>query len=411
MAKYILSDIIKKKIIKAPEVKAPVPAPAKNHTRGRKGRIRILYWIIGVVAFFILFLWLSSYFSSVTVKITPKQGFTNIDFNLEANKSAATLTGLAFETIQMEYEQSQEVTATGSVDGGQKASGVIAIYNTYPSKSQKLIVQTRFESPDGKIYRIQEAIIVPASGSIEAKVYADKQGPEYNIKLVDFTIPGFKGAPSYQKIYGRSKTEMTGGFLGKANVVSEGDLNSARNNLKPIIEKYLKENIVRQKPEGYILYGGAIKIDFADDPAGPKTGDKIDSQDKKFIFKEKGAATGYLIKKDNLSKEVTVRYLSSEKNPDARMEDLEKLDFKLINDFGDSGKIFFNLKGAAHIIWNIDKTSLLNNLISADNSDYASILAKYPLIEQAEIIFKPFWWRKISTNPSHIRFEEVLKEK
>lgn len=411
MAKQILSDIIKKKIIKTEEAPA-VKAPAKTHTWAK---IRILYWVLGIIVFLALFFWLSLYFSSVTVKITPKQGFTNIDFNLEANKGASisisTSTGLAFETMQMEYEQSQEVLATGSVDGGQKAGGIIVIYNTYPSKSQKLVAQTRFESPDGKIYRIQEAVTIPANGSIEAKVYADEPGPEYNIKLVDFTIPGFKGTASYQKIYGRSKTEMTGGFLGKANVVSEGDLNSARNKLKPVIEKYLRENILKQKPEGYILYAGAIKVDFIDDPAGPKAGDKVDSQNKKFTFKEKGMATGYLMKKEDLSKAVVVKYLGGADDSNARVNNVGELEFKLLDNFGNGNKISFNLKGIAHIIWKVDKTSLLNDFISADNGNYTSILAKYPLIEQAEIIFKPFWWRVISTNPSHIYFEEILKEK
>lgn len=406
MAKQILSDIIRtRKKAKIEEAPAPAPIKIKNSTRAK-----VWYWVLGIIVFLILFFWLSSYFSSATVKITPKQGFTNIDLNLEADKGVSTSTGLTFETMQVEYEQSQEVLATGSVDGGQKASGIIAIYNTYSSKSQKLVAQTRFESPDGKIYRIQEAVIIPANGSIEAKVYADKPGPEYNIKLVDFTIPGFKGTASYQKIYGRSKTEMTGGFLGKAIVVSEEDLNNARNNLKSIIEKYLRENILKQKPEDYILYEEAVKIDFFDDPAGPKTGDKIDSQDKKFTFKEKGAATGFLVKKDELSKAVVAKYLEGADDSNARADNISELEFKPLDNFGNGSKISFNLKGVAHIVWEVDKTSLLNDLISADSGNYTSILARYPLIEQAEIIFRPFWWRAIPANPSHIHFEEILEE-
>lgn len=399
MTKQILSDIVRiKKKTKTEETPTPAPSPAKTHTRAK---IRILYWVLGIIIFLILFFGLSMYFSSAIIKITPKQGFTNIDFNLEEN----------FETMQIEYEQSQEILATDSVDGGQKASGIIAIYNTYPSKSQKLVAQTRFESPDGKIYRIQEAVTIPANGSVEAKVYADKPGPEYNIKFVDFTIPGFKGMASYQKIYGRSKTETTGGFLGKATVVSEEDLSNARNNLKPIIEKYLRENILKQKPDSYILYEGAIKTDFFDDPASPKAGDKVDSQNKKFTFKEKGIATGYLIKREDLSKAVVIKYLEGADDSNARVDNIDELEFKLLDNFGNGNKISFNLKGVAHIVWEVDKTSLLNDLISVDNGNYASILAKYPLIEQAEIVFRPFWWRAISTNPSHIHFEEILKEK
>ena len=395
MSKQIISDIIKKIEVK----KAPVIS-ATPIVKTKSSKTKILYWTLGIIIFVSLFFGISSYFSYATVKITPKQGFTNIDLNLEAD----------FETMQMEYEQTQEVVATGSVDGGQKASGIIAIYNTYSSKSQKLITQTRFESPDGEIYRTQQAVTVPANGSVEAKVYADKQGPEYNIKLVDFTIPGFKDTPSYEKIYGRSKTEMSGGFLGKATVATEADLENARKNLKPIIEKYLRDNIERQKPEGYILYADAVRVDLFDDPSCPKAGSKIESQDKKFIFKEKGKATGYLIKKDDLSKMVAVKYLNNGDGSAARVDNIDELNFKLSGNQANGAKMPFSLKGVAHIVWEINKVSLLNDLISSDRGKYLAIFEKYPLIEGAEIVFRPFWWRMISSDPSRTHIEEVLRD-
>ena len=84
-----------------------------------------------------------------------------------------------------------------------KASGYIEIYNAYGAASQKLVAQTRFETKEGKIFRIQNSIIVPGAkmisgsltpSSIRAKVVADSAGEEYNIGSSYFTIPGFKGS-------------------------------------------------------------------------------------------------------------------------------------------------------------------------------------------------------------------------
>lgn len=399
MAKQIISDVKKAEKIEKPAVLPEIKAVSVGEKKIFRGKI--FYWGAGIIVFLVVFLGASYYFSHATVRITPKQELVNIDLNLEAD----------FETMQMEYEQSQEIMATGSVDGGQKASGIIAIYNTYDSKSQKLVAQTRFESPDGKIYRIQEAVTIPANSSVEAKVYADKQGSEYNIGLVDFTIPGFKGMPSYQKIYGRSKTEMAGGFLGEAAIVTERDLEDARENLKPAVEKYLRENLMRQKPEGYILYADAIKVELFDDLAGPKVGSKVDSQDKKVAFKVKGAATGYLFKKEELSKAVAMKYLNGGEASVARADNIEELNFNFFDNAANGNKLSFNLKGAARVVWEMNKESLLNDLTSAGRSEYLAVFEKYPVIEEAEIVFRPFWWRVISSNPSRIYLEEILTDK
>ena len=105
------------------------------------------------------------------------------------------------------------------------------IYNKYSAEAQIFVKDTRFETPEGKIYRIDRAVTVPGmknsggqtvAGSVEATVYADKSGSEYNIGFSDFTIPGLKGGLKYEKFYARSKTPMTGGMKGTVPDISEG---------------------------------------------------------------------------------------------------------------------------------------------------------------------------------------------
>ena len=130
--------------------------------------------------------------------------------------------------MQLSAEESGLIAATGITSGGQYASGKITVYNNYSSAPQKLIANTRFQTSDGKIYRIKGAISVPGMGVTEATVYADRAGEEYNIGPADFTIPGLKGGPRFEKVFAKSKSAMSGGTSGNVRIVKKEDLDSVR---------------------------------------------------------------------------------------------------------------------------------------------------------------------------------------
>jgi len=399
MAKKI---IIKDILIKQKEDKLPSkPAPVKE-IKSKKSLI-----LGGLIIIAILGLGMLSLinFSSAIIRISPHQESINIDSPIGGFKAVKGGSDLAFEIMQFEHEDTQTVQATGISNEGQKARGEIVIYND-SSVSQKLVSQTRFQTSDGKIYRIQEPIIAPANGSVEATVYADKPGPEYNIGFADFTIPGLKGTNRYEKIYGRSKTEIKGGSMGIVFFVSNEDIKNIRNNLKQKIENYLREIASKQKPADYLLYQEALKIDFYDDLTNPQAGDIINSSDKTFTFKEKAKATGFLIKKDALSKFLAEKYIQEKNSVNA--VNLEALAFNLLFSNSENTEINFNLKGQVDFVWDIDTDTLIKDLMDAKSRDYDSVFSRYQRIEKAEIIFKPFWWNFMPKNKSRIHIELVI---
>ncbi|MCX6731784.1 MAG: hypothetical protein NTX55_02225 [Candidatus Parcubacteria bacterium] len=385
MAKKIIQDVL----IKQKKEKPKPVQETKVKNIGKRSFLKKIFWFCFIVVIISLGGVILVNFSSAVVKITPHQEFINIDKQLSLN----------FETIQLEKEDSQAGPATEVATGGQKARGQIIIYNTYSSKSQKLTDQTRFETPDKKIYKTLGAVVVPGNGSLEVLVYADKTGPEYNIGLKDFTIPGFKGTPKYTKIYGRSKTEMSGGTNQDALIISKKDIDNAKNNLKQKIENYLKENITQQKPAEYLLYKNALKIDFSDDSSNPKVGDIANN----FIFKEKGKAIGFLLKKSDLSKAL------AENRENASVVNLEDLNFNFLSENATATEITFTLKGTAHLVWNVDTNSLVGSLLNIKDKNYKAVFEKYPDIERAEIVFKPVWWTWMPHDKSRLHFEIVLK--
>ncbi len=400
MPKRIIQDII----IKKEPIKKEPPRP---RPRTRKRILpKMIFGLCIIATIIILGKIALSNFSSVTIRITPNQEFINIDSQLKADRGTGA-SNLVFEIMQIEHEESQASTATGISKEGQKARGQIVLYNT-TSIAQKLVSQTRFEAPDGKIFRIQESVNVPGNGFIEAMVYADKPGPEYNTGLVDFTIPGFKGTPKYEKIYGRSKTEMAGGATGTISVVSEDDINNTRNALKQKIENYLTENISKQIPDGYLFYHGALKIDFSDDASNPKAGDSAGQPTGTFTFKEKGKAVGFLIKKDDLSKILAANYIQGQ-GDNINLINPDKLEFALLSTSSDNMEITFSLKGKGHFAWNIDTDSLIKVLMDVKDKNYTAVFGNYPNIEKAEIIFKPSWWRYMPKNQNRIHLEIIYK--
>ncbi len=72
--------------------------------------------------------------------------------------------------------------------------GKIKIFNK-TKKSQTLRAQTRFESADGLIFKIDKAVSIPAGKNIITNVYSTGSGLKYNKKKGEkFTIPGFAEA-------------------------------------------------------------------------------------------------------------------------------------------------------------------------------------------------------------------------
>lgn len=403
MTQKIIQDIVKKR----PERKnklamemAELMEPPK-----KKSSKKIFWFFLGFTVLFAGALILN-YASSAVINIVPCQKFAEIDSQFNAGRDYGD-EELSFEIVRLENENIENAPSTGVDDGGKRAGGKIVIYNTYSSKSQILVAQTRFESPEGKIYRIEDRVSVPGMGSLEVDVYADEPGPEYNIGFVDFTIPGFKGSPQYDKIYARSKTSMSGGAVGVVSIITEDDISLARENLRKKITDYLEQNISAQKSDNYLFYKNAIKINFSESENNPKAGDTTDSSSPIFTLKGKGEAVGFLINKDELTKVLINEYLAERENKNVKIVNLEDLEFTLLSSDEDNTKITFKLKGKAHFVCNIDASSLISALASSDDENYESIFGNYPGVERAEVFFKPSWWQSMPKKESRIRVEII----
>ncbi|MEK7091539.1 MAG: hypothetical protein AAB900_00980, partial [Patescibacteria group bacterium] len=234
------------------------------------------FWtgLIAVLAVFLLGVFgFTKFFGRVTLTIVPAQG----DIFLSGLTSAVSATSastsdqiLTFSTISgIQDTEKRIVDASGQENVSTKAQGQIIIYNKHSPSKQPLVTNTRFQAPDGKIYRINQAVTVPGytkkgteiiPGQIEVTVFADKPGAEYNLPTSDFTIPGFAGGPKFQNIFARSKTNLTGGFVGTVKKVSATDLDSNRQALQKILRDRIIKKASQDLPAKFVLFPDAIQL-------------------------------------------------------------------------------------------------------------------------------------------------------
>ena len=198
-----------------------------------------LPWILGTSTVVVSVILIMNYFAGATITVIPKKLTVPMEQKISTLKQP--LNGeLPFAIMKITLEETREVPATGEKTVTSKASGKIYVYNTQ-STAQRLIKNTRFQNPTGKIYRINDSIIVPKAttkngaivpGSIEVTVYADEAGPDFNSDPTDFTVPGLKGSAIYEKVYARSKGPLSGGESGTIKSVSDLDLKQASEDLR-----------------------------------------------------------------------------------------------------------------------------------------------------------------------------------
>lgn len=401
-----------------PPEDAPPPRP-RNIDWAPRRRFSPRLWL-GLIILAVLvggFFLLSTTLATATIKITPVQGRLLLNHTFDAFKEPPE-GELGFSLVSgLSDVEKKVVPASGSERVSRKAAGTIIIYNNYDEKPQKLVANTRFETADGKIYRISSPVTVPGMttkngqntpGSVEVTVTADQPGAEYNIGLSDFTIPGFQGDPRFDKFYARSKTPITGGFVGEVRKVSDNDRAKAIAELESILRERLVKEAEVQIPKGLILFDDAYFLTFEEVPVDSATSSTALATNQAEITL-KGTFHGILFDRRDLSYKVAKDQIPDFDGRELEIKNLADLKFKLLNreDITSEAveKISFTLEGNAHLVWIFNQAELLTKLQAAPKNDYQSVFAQFPTIKEAEIIFFPPWIQSLPENKDKIKIE------
>jgi len=366
---------------------------------------RWLFIALGIGAIVILSsIALSLMFAGASVTVYPRQDTVVVDAEFSA--AADTSAELQYKKMVVERTAQQSVVAQDEREVEEKASGMITIYNEYSETPQRLIKRTRFESPDGLIYRIPQAVEVPGKagdtpGSIEVEVFAEAPGETYNTDGPrEFSVPGFEGQPQEGLVYARSAEALTGGFEGVKRTVDEADRKQALEQL----ENQLRDELLAaafnstEKPDGYHLFRESVFFEFSALP------DELVETDK-VTLSLSGKLHGLLFEEDAFAAQVAQETLGTYDGEKLRIENPSELQVAVspangeeapVGPAWDASNYTVTVEGKAQFIWEFSPSDLARDLagkekVVLDMPAETTVLGGYPGIDHMNASIRPFW--------------------
>lgn len=367
----------------------------KSENRWRRFHLNHTVFFLAIGGFFLfgvsVYLILPKADVSISIKKIPLKA--QIPFAVSKNINSPNL---ASGIIPGQYF-SLDKTGSKIIEGLPKIGGVIEIYNAYSAAPQKLVANTRFETKDGKIFRIQNSVTIPGAkvsggklipSSIKTNVIADVMSDEYLIGPSYFTIPGFKETPKYAGFYAKSVESMV---ITENAFISKEELEKNKNELKDRLAQELKSDIlITLKDSDLQLIDGAsiVKIDDLK-VNGKSLSMKITWQ--ALFFKEKDLRTmiGYFVSNHypdlkNFTFEDNIAY------PEASRADLIK------------GELFFTFNIDKNNALPADIETLKKELAGRDEIGMRTVISDKTYINSAAIFLWPFWVKKAPNNLNKI---------
>jgi hypothetical protein len=321
-------------------------------------------------------------------------------------------------TITREY--TAQASVTDFTEGGARASGVIKIFNEEASP-QRFIEETRFETPTGLIFKLPkgESIVVPAArngvpGSIEATVYAEEAGPEYNLAETDFVIPGWRESnnPKFDTQYARSVSSMSGGSDGTTPVVSEASLQQARQNARESLRELMIAQAVVDAPDNFIFFEDGVHVVYSEPVVTMRANDQLNAD-----VTVTGTMALLLFDREQIARFLAEQLDEIPDNQDFTVMNPSDIELEFsrngrevlmnlaggnsvdepLEEIADMSERSFRmrLRGVVKLQGRIDHELVHGHLAGEKIKDVDALFEEIPEIRRAEITMRPFWRRTI----------------
>lgn len=304
--------------------------------------------------------------------------------------------GIPVRSIESEKTVRISRAATGQdAANNAKASGVITIMNAYSEAAQPLVATTRFELPDGRLYRLAESITVPGTrtdsgktvpGKIDARVVADSTGDRYNITSGTFTIPGFKGSPKFEKITAEVKGAFSGGGSDgqkSSPSISVSDLDLAKSAAADEAKRAAAGEIGSSLKPGEVILVPSLQANLIGTPIAPIAGTVAEDFEYEARFQVKGFVISEAAIRSLLDKETTESggvILKSRSYDISYGAVLANFESKRIDLTVESDMLFQA---------SIDPAALKSGLLGLDEEGIRTYLSTHPEIRRLQVEFKP----------------------
>lgn len=350
-------------------------------------------------------------FPRAEITITIKKTLWNFNGNVSASKNSGDI-DLANKQIPANFFSEKKngsffYSATGKKNIEKKAVGEITIYNAYSSQPQALVANTRFESSDGKIFRIDKKIVIPAAkvengkvipASIKTSAVADKAGTEYNIGPAKFTIPGFKGTSKYEGFYAKSEASMAGGFIGEAVYPTNDDINVAKEKSETALKESLNVLISSQMPAEFKVIEGARQFKIIKQ----EIGQEVDQEGNFSVFIE-GEFTVAGFKEADLME--LINGLAGKELGENFKPKEYSFEYGAANLDAQSNKLNFPVNYSGTFWQPIDIGQFKNSILGEKEIELKIFVFSLQGVERAKVSLWPFWVKKVPDNIGKVKVE------
>ncbi len=114
-------------------------------------------------------------------------------------------------------------------------------------------------------------------GSVQVQIQAVEGGSDYNIAPSNFSIPGLKGTTYYYSVYATSSAAMAGGYAGKVKKVTDDDIQGAKELLNKKTTDDAVSALKEQISSDYILLDNAVLSNVTSSSTQTKSGAVVDN--------------------------------------------------------------------------------------------------------------------------------------
>lgn len=320
------------------------------------------------------------------MEITGTESQSGINFE---NKQIPARFLHEVQKISLAYEATGQNSTAGA-----KARGMIVVYNGFSAEPQTLIATTRFESENGKIFRLLKNVIVPGTtqidgetkpGVIEVEVVADGAGEEYEIEPTSFTIPGFKESPKFEKFSAKSTKKMVnGGSTGTPiRIVTLRDIENAKIEAESKLKEKIKEIFKNNLQSDEILLDQAIALTPLKSVANVKAGEVQDS----FEYTVEYEADAVVFSQKAIEELLVEAYKKEEKKP-SEVENL-KLDYAALTPDFEDKSLTVKVHGELMLRGDLEAEKLKKEFLGKNQQEIEGIIKLYPQIKNVTFEFEP----------------------
>lgn len=377
-------------------------APVRKANKPLSRSLRIYQKIAILFVIFSLLLLLAVLYLSVSqavIRIVPKKQVVSTTIGVEVTPHPNALGQVSGFVFEEEFEKTKTISVPQ--DGGDpveaKASGSVTMINETETRMD-LVVRTRVLSEEGILFRLDEAVSIPASGSVQAEVSADEPGLAGEIGPSQFTIPGL--AENLQTVvYAVSVDPMTGGVT-YVRTLTQADIDQA---IEDTSAEALEESkgSLRDRINSEVFDGEVFVSEVLESTHEAEIGSEVTEFDISITTK----VTAVFFDRDMLAQHAEADlyekapkdFTLSVVNYDGFQIDLERVDVE-----AEQANLGLYLDGTA-VVSTQSSILDLDRFIGRAPNEVVQMLESSEFIESASVSFTPFWLKRVPTLKDHIR--------